>query len=37
MMTKIKKFLSDLWKNIEDAQMARARAALKNGAWSRIE
>ena len=37
MLTKIKKFFHMVWKNVEDAQMARAHAALKNSNWSRIE
>jgi hypothetical protein len=37
MFTKIKEFFHAIWKNIEDAQMARAHAALKNSNWGRIE
>jgi hypothetical protein len=37
MFDKIKIFFNKVWKNIEDAQMARAHAALKNSNWSRIE
>ena len=37
MFEKIKIFFNKVWKNIEDAQMARAQAALKNSNWGRIE
>jgi hypothetical protein len=37
MFEKIKIFLHKVWKNIEDAQMARAQVALKNSNWGRIE
>jgi hypothetical protein len=37
MFTKIKEFFHSVWKNIEETQMARAQAALKNSNWSRIE
>lgn len=37
MFIKIKKFFREMWKNIEETQMARAHAALKNSNWSRIE
>ena len=37
MLTKIKGFFHNIWKNIEDAQMARAHAALKNSNWGRLE
>ena len=37
MFTKIKEFFHAIWKHIEDAQMARAHAALKNSNWGRIE
>jgi hypothetical protein len=37
MFDKIKIFFNKVWKNIEETQMARAHAALKNSNWSRIE
>lgn len=37
MFDKIKIFFNKVWKNIEDAQMAKAEAAIKNMPWSRIE
>jgi hypothetical protein len=37
MLHKIKEFFHQVWKSIEETQMARAQAALKNKAWSRIE
>lgn len=37
MAKKIKGFFARLWRNIEDAQMARARYLLQNNSWSRIE
>lgn len=37
MLRKINNFFRDVWKSIEETQMARAHAALKNGNWSRIE
>ena len=37
MLAKVKGFFHAIWKNIEDAQMARAHAALKNSNWGRLE
>jgi hypothetical protein len=37
MLANIKKFFQNIWKSIEETQMARAHAALKNSNWSRIE
>ena len=37
MLLKIKSFFQLVWKNIEETQMARAQAPLKNSNWSRIE
>jgi hypothetical protein len=37
MLGKIKEFFRNVWKNIEETQMARAEAAIKNMPWSRIE
>jgi hypothetical protein len=37
MFTNIKRFFHYIWKSIEETQMARAKAALKNTAWSKIE
>ena len=37
MLLKLKDFFHKIWKNIEDVQMARAHAALKNSNWGRIE
>jgi hypothetical protein len=36
-MIKFKEFLARVWKSIEETQIARAEAALKNSNWSRIE
>jgi hypothetical protein len=37
MLSKIKEFFHYIWKNIEETQMARAHAALKNSNWGRLE
>jgi hypothetical protein len=37
MLDKIKAFFHNVWKSIEETQMARAEAAIKNMPWSRIE
>ena len=37
MLTTIKEFFRMIWKNIEETQMAKAHAVLKNSNWSRIE
>jgi hypothetical protein len=37
MLEKIKEFFYRLWISIEQTQMARAEAMLKNSNWTRIE
>lgn len=37
MQHRIKQFFIEIWRRIEEHQMARAQAALKSNAWSRIE
>lgn len=37
MLTKIKNFFIRVLDYLEEAQMARAREAIKNSPWSRIE
>lgn len=37
MLVSFKNLLVKVWKSIEEAQMARANQALKNGMWSRMQ